>query len=135
MIIKYTRWGTVALASFQSIAAASWLQNQPGLNRNISAGVRNRHRAFRAIDQLQVKSGLQFPDRMAERGLRDEAGIGGTAEMPVFDKCQEIAELPQAREFRHGANISKNRINNPINTILYIINLGVHCLPTQAKPG
>ena len=30
-IIKYTRWGTVALASFQSVAAASWLQNQAGL--------------------------------------------------------------------------------------------------------
>ena len=27
-IVKYTRYGTVALASFQSIAAASWLQNQ-----------------------------------------------------------------------------------------------------------
>jgi len=30
-IVKYTRYGTVALASFQSIAAASWLQGQPGL--------------------------------------------------------------------------------------------------------
>jgi preprotein translocase subunit SecY len=30
-IVKYTRYGTVALASFQSIAAASWLQSQPGL--------------------------------------------------------------------------------------------------------
>ena len=30
-IVKYTRYGTVGLASFQSIAAASWLQGQPGL--------------------------------------------------------------------------------------------------------
>ncbi len=30
-IVKLTRYGTVALASFQSIAAASWLQGQPGL--------------------------------------------------------------------------------------------------------
>ena len=30
-IIKYTRWGTVLLASFQSIAAASWLQGQGNL--------------------------------------------------------------------------------------------------------
>jgi len=30
-IVKYTRYGTVVLASFQSIAAASWLQGQPGL--------------------------------------------------------------------------------------------------------
>ena len=29
-IVKYTRYGTVALASFQSIAAASWLQGQAG---------------------------------------------------------------------------------------------------------
>jgi len=30
-ITKYTRYGTVLLASFQSIAAASWLQSQPQL--------------------------------------------------------------------------------------------------------
>jgi len=30
-IIQYTRYGTVGLASFQSIAAASWLQSQPGV--------------------------------------------------------------------------------------------------------
>ncbi len=30
-IVQYTRYGTVALASFQSIAAASWLQSQPGV--------------------------------------------------------------------------------------------------------
>jgi preprotein translocase subunit SecY len=30
-IVKYTRYGTVALASFQSIAAATWLQGQPQL--------------------------------------------------------------------------------------------------------
>ncbi len=30
-ITQYTRYGTVALASFQSIAAATWLQSQPGV--------------------------------------------------------------------------------------------------------
>jgi len=30
-IVKYTRYGTVALASFQSVAAASWLQGQAGI--------------------------------------------------------------------------------------------------------
>ena len=30
-IVKYTRYGTVFLASFQSIAAASWLQGQAGI--------------------------------------------------------------------------------------------------------
>ena len=30
-IVKYTRYGTVILSSFQSIAAASWLQNQVGI--------------------------------------------------------------------------------------------------------
>ncbi|MDX1507723.1 MAG: preprotein translocase subunit SecY [Woeseiaceae bacterium] len=30
-IVKYTRWGTVLLAGFQSIAAASWLQGQGNL--------------------------------------------------------------------------------------------------------
>ncbi len=30
-ITQYTRYGTVALASFQSIAAASWLQSQPNV--------------------------------------------------------------------------------------------------------
>ena len=37
-IIKYTRWGTVALASFQSIAAASWLQSQSGVVVNPGPG-------------------------------------------------------------------------------------------------
>ncbi|MFQ5982203.1 MAG: preprotein translocase subunit SecY, partial [Woeseiaceae bacterium] len=30
-ITQYTRYGTVALSAFQSIAAATWLQSQPGV--------------------------------------------------------------------------------------------------------
>ena len=33
-IVKYTRYGTVLLASFQSVAAATWLQSQPNVVPN-----------------------------------------------------------------------------------------------------
>ena len=54
-IIKYTRYGTVALASFQSIAAASWLQSQAGL-------VVNPGPAFLITAMITLVTGTDLPD-------------------------------------------------------------------------
>jgi preprotein translocase subunit SecY len=66
MIIKYTRWGTVALASFQSVAAASWLQGQPGL-------VVNPGPSFLITACITLVTGTMFlmwlGEQITERGI------------------------------------------------------------------
>ncbi|NIS90729.1 MAG: preprotein translocase subunit SecY [Woeseiaceae bacterium] len=65
-IIKYTRYGTVALASFQSIAAASWLQSQAGL-------VVNPGPAFLITAMITLVTGTIFlmwlGEQITERGI------------------------------------------------------------------
>ncbi len=65
-IIKYTRYGTVALASFQSIAAASWLQSQVGL-------VINPGPAFLVTAMITLVTGTVFlmwlGEQITERGI------------------------------------------------------------------
>ena len=65
-VITYTRWGTVALASFQSVAAASWLQNQAGL-------VVNPGPSFLITACITLVTGTMFlmwlGEQITERGI------------------------------------------------------------------
>ncbi len=92
-IVKYTRYGTVALASFQSIAAASWLQGQPG------GLVVNPGSAFLITACITLVTGTIFlmwlGEQITERGIGNgismiilagivaglPASIAGTAEL------------------------------------------------------
>jgi preprotein translocase subunit SecY len=91
-ITQYTRYGTVALSAFQSVAAASWLQSQPGV-------VVNPGPAFLVTACITLITGTMFlmwlGEQITERGIGNgismiilagivaglPAGIAGTAEL------------------------------------------------------
>ncbi len=84
-IVKYTRWGTVALASFQSIAAASWLQGQPGL-------VVNPGPAFLITACITLVTGTVFLMWLGEQIT--ERGIGNGISMIILAGI--VAGMPGA---------------------------------------
>jgi preprotein translocase subunit SecY len=91
-ITQYTRYGTVGLSAFQSVAAASWLQSQPGV-------VVNPGPAFLVTACITLVTGTMFlmwlGEQITERGIGNgismiilagivaglPAGIAGTAEL------------------------------------------------------
>ncbi len=84
-ITKYTRYGTVALASFQSIAAASWLQGQPGV-------VINPGTAFLVTACITLVTGTVFLMWLGEQIT--ERGIGNGISMIILAGI--VAGLPSA---------------------------------------
>ena len=91
-ITQYTRYGTVVLSAFQSVAAASWLQSQPGV-------VVNPGPAFLITACITLVTGTMFlmwlGEQITERGIGNgismiilagivaglPAGVAGTAEL------------------------------------------------------
>ncbi len=91
-ITQYTRYGTVGLSAFQSVAAASWLQSQPGV-------VVNPGSAFLVTACITLVTGTMFlmwlGEQITERGIGNgismiilagivaglPAGVAGTAEL------------------------------------------------------
>ncbi len=84
-ITKYTRYGTVALASFQSIAAASFLQSQPGF-------VVNPGPAFMITACITLVTGTVFLMWLGEQIT--ERGIGNGISMIILASI--VAGLPGA---------------------------------------
>jgi len=82
-IVKYTRYGTVALASFQSIAAASWLQSQPQL-------VVNPGPSFLITACITLVTGTVFLMWLGEQIT--ERGIGNGISMIILGGI--VAGLP-----------------------------------------
>jgi preprotein translocase subunit SecY len=84
-IVKYTRYGTVALASFQSIAAASFLQGQPGF-------VINPGPSFMITACITLVTGTVFLMWLGEQIT--ERGIGNGISMIILASI--VAGLPGA---------------------------------------
>ena len=84
-ITKYTRWGTVGLASFQSVAAASWLQNQAGL-------VANPGPSFLITACITLVTGTMFLMWLGEQIT--ERGIGNGISMIILAGI--VAGMPAA---------------------------------------
>ena len=84
-ITKYTRWGTVLLASFQSIAAATYLQGTPGL-------VINPGPAFVITACITLVTGTVFLMWLGEQIT--ERGIGNGISMIILAGI--VAGLPGA---------------------------------------
>ncbi|MCH8248408.1 MAG: preprotein translocase subunit SecY [Proteobacteria bacterium] len=82
-IVKYTRYGTVALASFQSIAAASWLQGQPDL-------VINPGPSFLITACITLVTGTVFLMWLGEQIT--ERGVGNGISMIILSGI--VAGLP-----------------------------------------
>ncbi len=84
-IVKYTRWGTVLLASFQSVAAASWLQSQPDL-------VVNPGPSFLITACITLVTGTMFLMWLGEQIT--ERGIGNGISMIILAGI--VAGMPAA---------------------------------------
>ena len=84
-IVKYTRYGTVALASFQSIAAASFLQSQPGF-------VINPGPSFMITACITLVTGTVFLMWLGEQIT--ERGIGNGISMIILASI--VAGMPGA---------------------------------------
>jgi len=107
-IVKYTRWGTVLLASFQSIAAASWLQNQAGL-------VVNPGPSFLITACITLVTGTMFLMWLGEQIT--ERGIGNGISMIILAGI--VAGMPAA--IAGTAELVRNGEMSPAMAILMLI--------------
>jgi len=107
-IVKYTRYGTVILASFQSIAAASWLQSQAGL-------VVNPGPAFLVTAMITLVTGTVFLMWLGEQIT--ERGIGNGISMIILAGI--VAGLPAA--IAGTADLVRNGEMSPVTAILMLV--------------
>jgi preprotein translocase subunit SecY len=107
-IVKYTRYGTVALASFQSIAAASWLQSQAGL-------VVNPGPAFLVTAMITLVTGTIFLMWLGEQIT--ERGIGNGISMIILAGI--VAGLPAA--IAGTADLVRNGEMSPVTAIMILV--------------
>jgi preprotein translocase subunit SecY len=107
-IVKYTRYGTVLLASFQSIAAASWLQGQAGL-------VVNPGPAFLVTAMITLVTGTVFLMWLGEQIT--ERGIGNGISMIILAGI--VAGMPAA--IAGTAELVRNGEMSPATAILMLI--------------
>lgn len=107
-IVKYTRWGTVILASFQSIAAASWLQNQPDVVPDAGPG-------FLLTACITLVTGTVFLMWLGEQIT--ERGIGNGISMIILAGI--VAGLPAA--IAGTAQLVRQGEMSPATAILMLI--------------
>ena len=107
-IIKYTRYGTVILASFQSIAAASWLQSQAGI-------VVNPGPAFLITAMITLVTGTIFLMWLGEQIT--ERGIGNGISMIILAGI--VAGVPGA--IAGTANLVREGEMSPLTAILLLV--------------
>jgi len=107
-IIKYTRYGTVALAAFQSVAAASWLQSQPTL-------VVNPGPAFLITAMITLVTGTIFLMWLGEQIT--ERGIGNGISMIILAGI--VAGLPAS--IASTADLVRNGEMSPVTAILILL--------------
>ena len=107
-IVQYTRYGTVALASFQSIAAASWLQSQPGVV--VTPGP-----AFLITACITLVTGTMFLMWLGEQIT--ERGIGNGISMIILAGI--VAGLPAA--VAGTAELVRNGEMSPATAILLLL--------------
>ncbi len=107
-IVKYTRWGTVILASFQSVAAASWLQSQVNL-------VINPGPSFLITACITLVTGTMFLMWLGEQIT--ERGIGNGISMIILAGI--VAGIPAA--VAGTAELVRNGEMSPATAILMLI--------------
>ncbi len=107
-IVKYTRWGTVLLASFQSVAASSWLQNQPDL-------VVNPGPSFLITACISLVTGTMFLMWLGEQIT--ERGIGNGISMIILAGI--VAGMPGA--IAGTAELVRNGEMSPATAIVMLI--------------
>ena len=107
-IIKYTRYGTVVLAAFQSVAAASWLQQQAGV-------VVNPGPAFLITACITLVTGTMFLMWLGEQIT--ERGVGNGISMIILAGI--VAGIPAA--IAGTAELVRNGELSPAVAILMLL--------------
>jgi len=107
-ITKYTRYGTVILAAFQSVAAASWLQQQPNV-------VVNPGPAFLVVACITLVTGTMFLMWLGEQIT--ERGVGNGISMIILAGI--VAGIPSA--IAGTAELVRNGELSPAIAILMLL--------------
>ena len=107
-ITQYTRYGTVALSMIQSVAAASWLQSQPGV-------VVNPGFDFMFPACVTLVTGTMFLMWLGEQIT--ERGIGNGISMIILAGI--VAGLPAA--VAGAASLVRDGTMSPISVILILL--------------
>jgi preprotein translocase subunit SecY len=107
-ITQYTRYGTVALSTFQSIAAATWLQSQPGVVVNPGPG-------FLITACITLVTGTLFLMWLGEQIT--ERGVGNGISMIILAGI--VAGVPAA--VAGTAELVRNGEMSPATAILMLI--------------
>ncbi len=107
-ITQYTRYGTVGLSLFQSIAAATWLQSQPGVVVNTGPG-------FLVTACITLVTGTMFLMWLGEQIT--ERGVGNGISMIILAGI--VAGLPAA--VAGTAELVRNGEMSPATAILMFI--------------
>jgi preprotein translocase subunit SecY len=107
-ITQYTRYGTVGLSLFQSIAAATWLQSQPGVVVNTGPG-------FLITACITLVTGTMFLMWLGEQIT--ERGVGNGISMIILAGI--VAGLPAA--VAGTAELVRNGEMAPATAILMLI--------------
>jgi len=107
-ITQYTRYGTVALSLFQSVAAATWLQSQPGV-------VVNPGPAFLVTACITLVTGTMFLMWLGEQIT--ERGVGNGISMIILAGI--VAGLPAA--VAGTAELVRNGEMSPATAILLLV--------------
>jgi preprotein translocase subunit SecY len=107
-ITQYTRYGTVALSAFQSIAAATWLQSQPGVVVNPGPG-------FLITACITLVTGTMFLMWLGEQIT--ERGVGNGISMIILAGI--VAGVPAA--IAGMAELVRNGEMSPATAILLLV--------------
>ena len=70
-------------------------EQDPGPLDDLLAGVGQHDVAGVALDELDAELALELLDLGRQRGLADEAGLGGAAEVAVVGHGDEVVEVAQ----------------------------------------
>ena len=107
-ITQYTRYGTVGLSLFQSIAAATWLQSQPGVVVNAGPG-------FLITACITLVTGTMFLMWLGEQIT--ERGVGNGISMIILAGI--VAGLPAA--VAGTAELVRNGEMSPATAMLMLV--------------
>ena len=107
-ITQYTRYGTVGLSFFQSIAAATWLQSQPGVVVNPGTG-------FLITACITLVTGTMFLMWLGEQIT--ERGVGNGISMIILAGI--VAGMPAA--VAGTAELVRNGEMSPATAILLLL--------------
>ena len=106
--IRSSPWSGLPSARAMSVSSSLSRRTRSALSAIFAPKRREADHAPGPLDEGDAEQGLELAQARRQRRLRDEAGLGGLAEMAVLAERDEVLELLDRREVR-------NHRQNPIN--------------------